>query len=66
MALRAAIEYLWKNPEEAEVMGMAAKVRFQKYFTSDKMVKSYVHLYSKLLDKKIISFKYNENSCNRS
>ena len=55
-ALKAAINYLWENPDEAAAMGLAAKLRFREYFTADKMVNSYMNLYSNLLDKKINSF----------
>jgi len=55
-ALKAAINYLWENPDEAAAMGLAAKLRFRKYFTADDMVNNYMNLYSNLLDKKINSF----------
>lgn len=51
-ALKTAINYLWENPDEATAMGLAAKLRFRKYFTADKMVNSYLKLYSDLLDNK--------------
>lgn len=49
-ALRRAMDYLWNNPEEATEMGKKAEARYWKLFTSEKMAKSYVALYRKLID----------------
>lgn len=48
VALRQAMRYLWENPEHAAEMGRMAEVRYWKYFTAEKMVRSYVDLYSEL------------------
>lgn len=50
-ALRQAMKYLWENPEKASEMGRLAESRYWQYFTSDKMVNSYVDLYENLLNK---------------
>lgn len=49
-ALSKAMDYLWNNPDEAAVMGKNAEARYWELFTSEKMAKSYVALYKKLLD----------------
>jgi rhamnosyl/mannosyltransferase len=48
-ALRQAMQYLWEHPERAEKMGESAEARYWKIFTADKMVRTYVNLYSDLL-----------------
>ena len=48
LAFRQAMQYLWEHPEEAAEMGKRAEERYWKYFTADKMVKSYVDLYGDL------------------
>ena len=53
LALREAMNYLWENPERAYAMGRSAEARYWQYFTSDKMVNSYVDLYQTLLKNKI-------------
>ena len=50
-ALREAMDYLWNNPEVAKKMGESAEERYWDLFTADKMAKSYVDLYQRLLDK---------------
>ena len=54
-ALREAMSYLWENPEKSSAMGRLAKVRYWQYFTSEKMVNSYIDLYETLLRKKSIN-----------
>lgn len=54
-AFRQAMDYLWNNPEKAVAMGKNAEARYWDLFTSEKMAKSYVALYQKLLDAKCIS-----------
>lgn len=48
-ALRQAMDYLWNNPEEAEIMGQRAEARYWKLFTAEQMAQSYIELYKKLL-----------------
>lgn len=43
-----AMTWLWTHPEEASVMGKCATERYAKYFTSDKMVKSYIDIYQQV------------------
>jgi glycosyltransferase involved in cell wall biosynthesis len=50
-ALRQAMRYLWENPDRAAEMGRMAEVRYWNYFTAEKMVRSYVDLYSELMRK---------------
>jgi len=49
VALRQAMDYLWDNPEEAAAMGKCAEQRYWKLFTAERMARSYVDLYKKLL-----------------
>ena len=49
-ALRQAMQYLWEHPVQASQMGLRAEERYWKYFTADQMGKSYVDLYSDLLN----------------
>lgn len=49
LALRQAMRYLWENPDHAAEMGRRAEVRYWNYFTAEKMVRSYVNLYSELM-----------------
>lgn len=48
LALRQALRYLWEHPGEAAEMGEKAEKRYRKYFTADKMVRSYLNIYSDL------------------
>ncbi len=48
-ALRDAMTRLWCHPEEAAEMGMRAKLRYQRFFTAEKMADSYIKLYRKLV-----------------
>jgi len=52
IALKAAMDYLWENPVEANSMGQNAEARYWKMFTAKKMTDSYVTLYKTLIDKK--------------
>ncbi len=47
--LREALRSLYENPELAERMGRQAYLRYQTYFTADRMVDSYMGLYEELL-----------------
>ena len=47
-ALRQAMTYLWENPDAAANMGERAEQRYWKYFTADRMAKSYVEVYRQL------------------
>ena len=47
-ALADAMDFLWQHPEKASAMGAAASVRYEDYFTADKMVASYITLYERL------------------
>lgn len=55
IALRQAMDYLWKHPEVAEKMGKNAEKRYWQYFTAEKMVKSYADLYHGLMKNKALS-----------
>ena len=50
IALRQAMQYLWEHPEQANQMGLRAEERYWKHFTADRMGKSYVDLYSDLIN----------------
>lgn len=50
VALRQAMHYLWENPDIATDMGMRAAERYLEYFTAERMVQSYVDLYSSLIN----------------
>ena len=47
--LREALRMLYENPELADRMGRQAYLRYQTYFTVDRMVDSYIGLYDELL-----------------
>jgi glycosyltransferase involved in cell wall biosynthesis len=49
IALREAMDFLWNNPDVAREMGKKAELRYWALFTADRMAKSYVSLYQKLL-----------------
>jgi len=49
LALKQAMQYLWENPALAEVMGVRAELRYKNQFTAEKMVASYVKLYTHLV-----------------
>lgn len=50
-ALSTAMETLWKNPDKAKKMGIAARERFKGCFDSKEMAKSYVKLYKRLVNR---------------
>lgn len=49
LALRNAMTFIWENPVVASEMGRNAELRYQRYFTSEKMVGAYVDVYRALL-----------------
>jgi O-antigen biosynthesis rhamnosyltransferase len=49
LALRQAMRHLWEHPGHAAEMGKRAEERYWKYFTAERMVKSYVDLYGDLV-----------------
>lgn len=49
LALRNAMQYLWDNPDLAATMGRRAEERYWNFFTADRMTRSYVDLYEKLM-----------------
>ena len=51
-ALREAMDYLWNNYEEAQVMGKRAEERYWRLFTAKKMANSYFSLYEEILKTK--------------
>lgn len=51
LALRQAMRYLWEHPDITADMGKRAEERYWKYFTAEQMVKSYIQLYSDVIDK---------------
>ncbi|CDG46875.1 glycosyltransferase family 4 protein [Serratia symbiotica] len=48
-ALRAAMDTLWQDPEQAQRYGENAAKRFQTLFTSERMAESYIELYHQLI-----------------
>jgi len=44
-ALAEAIEFLLRNPRRAEEMGLRGKVRFEEFFTEDKVVPKIIETY---------------------
>ena len=50
-ALREAMTYLAENSEVAQTMGVAARKRYQKLFSGEKLGESYYTLYTELLNK---------------
>ncbi len=48
-ALRQAMDFIWNNPEVAAAMGKRAESRYWELFTAERMAKSYVELYTKLI-----------------
>ncbi len=51
-ALREAMRRMEENPELVEQMGLRARERFLNLFTAQKMAKSYVELYERVLDQR--------------
>ncbi len=47
-ALRQAMSYLWHHPDVAAEMGRTAEARYWQLFTAERMVASYVDLYTNL------------------
>jgi O-antigen biosynthesis rhamnosyltransferase len=50
-SLRSAMDYLWEHPDKTQLFGIAAKVRFENFFTADKMINKYAELYNDILSK---------------
>jgi rhamnosyl/mannosyltransferase len=50
IALREAMHYLWRHPVQAAAMGKRAEERYWSHFTAERMVKSYVYLYRRLME----------------
>ena len=50
-ALSSAMTYIWKNQEEAAVMGARAEARYRKEFSAQQMAASYVDLYEEIARK---------------
>lgn len=51
-ALALAMQTLWENQDQSNKYGAEAKKRFDRMFTAESMVKSYVGLYRRLLDER--------------
>lgn len=51
LALSAAMQTLWNEPETAIDMGKNAEQRYWQYFTADRMVQSYVDVYKAILNR---------------
>lgn len=47
--LRFALVRLWSDEDSARRMGLAAKARFDKHFTAEHMVESYMQLYKRVI-----------------
>ena len=52
MDLHIALVYLWNSPETAKLMGVKSRERYLKLFTAEKMCKSYLDIYNRLLVKR--------------
>lgn len=50
-SLRSAMDYLWENPNKAQCLGSAAKTRFEKLFTADRMISKYCLFYNDMMEK---------------
>ncbi|GAA5523460.1 D-inositol-3-phosphate glycosyltransferase [Microbulbifer aestuariivivens] len=50
--LRKAMSYLWENANVAIEMGKAGRLRFEEFFTSKIMAKSYLDLYQRVLSER--------------
>lgn len=50
IALRAALERLWKNPSLGIAQGRNARARYEALFTTDRMCGAYLQLYQRLVD----------------
>ena len=48
--LRSALIRLWSDEDSVRKMGLAAKARFDKHFTAEHMVDSYMQLYKRVMD----------------
>nr|WP_321269492.1 glycosyltransferase family 4 protein [uncultured Tolumonas sp.] len=48
--LRSALIRFWSDEDSVRKMGLAAKARFDKHFTADHMVDSYMQLYKRVID----------------
>jgi glycosyltransferase involved in cell wall biosynthesis len=48
-ALRAAMDHLWNNPEQAEQMGKCAEQRYQQFFTAQRMGQLMAEVYQQVL-----------------
>jgi glycosyltransferase involved in cell wall biosynthesis len=48
MALLAAMDKICNDPERAECLGCAARVRFQEFFGANRMAKAYIKVYELL------------------
>lgn len=48
-ALREALVALWEDPELAKARGLAAKRRYEHYFTAEKMAEQYSKVYQEVL-----------------
>jgi glycosyltransferase involved in cell wall biosynthesis len=51
LALRGAIDRIWNDEALAAQLGAAARQRFSKLFTADKMAEAYVNLYRRIATK---------------
>ena len=47
--LREAMDYLYYHPQDAEVMGVNARQRFENYFTGDIIGEQYIQLYQQVV-----------------
>ncbi|WP_397443663.1 glycosyltransferase family 4 protein [Pseudomonas chlororaphis] len=50
LALRQAMQYLWDNPQEAQMMGKKSQIRYNQLFTGDRMVQAYAKVYQDLMN----------------
>jgi glycosyltransferase involved in cell wall biosynthesis len=49
-AFRQAMDFIWNNPERAEVMGQCAQARYEELFTGAQMAAEYEKLYLNVLN----------------
>lgn len=50
LALRAAMQHFLDHPDQAAAYGQAARERFERLFTADRMAQSYHQLYQQLIE----------------
>jgi O-antigen biosynthesis rhamnosyltransferase len=60
-ALRQAMDYIWKHPDEGVRLGINARSRYEDFFTAQAMAKGYLSLYRSILAKRHVDVGGNLN-----